>query len=138
MAPRVLIVEDDGDIRQMLREVLEMSGLEGVGLGHPDLVLDVARHQRPDLVLVDMMLPKRSGIEVAENLQANGFAGVPMIAMSASTVMGDLARHTELFADVLLKPFDIDRLLRAIKTAVTDRTPIRESEVRPGSDEARF
>ncbi len=104
-----------------------MFGLDAVGISHPDVVLDVARHRAPDLFLIDVMLPKTSGIEVAEDLRRNGFAQTPMVALSASSIMQDLARHSGVFDGVLAKPFDIDRLLATIQEAVIDAARYRQT-----------
>lgn len=68
MAERILVVEDDRNILDMLTTMLEGAGYDVIGLGYPDLVLEVVGHERPDLILMDVMLPKRSGIEVADQL----------------------------------------------------------------------
>jgi CheY-like chemotaxis protein len=108
---------------QLLRDVFGLFGLTAVGIRHPELVLDVARHEQPDLFVIDMMLPGRSGVEVAEELRHGGFAHVPMLALSASPVMRDLAMHTGVFDAALTKPFDMQRLMRCIWSLLDAPTP---------------
>jgi CheY-like chemotaxis protein len=83
----------------------------------------VVTHERPDLILVDIMLPKSSGIEVADKLWMNGFGTTPMIALSASSVMVDLARQSPFFDVVLRKPFDMEELLDEVQNVLLAHTP---------------
>lgn len=126
----IMIVEDDLTILRLLEEIVLSEGFDAVGVTHPRDVLDAAHACRPALVIIDVMLPSRSGIEVAEQLRAHGYADTPMIAMSASTIMRELAMHSELFQTTVGKPFEIDRLcdlLHALTTpkGATFRPPIR-------------
>jgi CheY-like chemotaxis protein len=68
----------------------------------------------PALFLVDVMLPGMSGIELAEQLRAGGFARTPMIAMSASPGMLRAAAESRLFQEILPKPFDLTTLLDCV------------------------
>ena len=115
-----MIVEDEPTILHLLQDLLEMEGYECRGLDHPRLVSDVVARWRPDVVLLDVMLPQRSGIEIAEDLQAQGYSPAHLIAMSASGVMQDLAWHSGLFTAVLSKPFDLQTL-----SDVVERTMLR-------------
>ena len=124
---RVLIVEDDAEVLELLRDILRFYGFVPVGVRHPDLVLDVAACEHPDLFLIDVMLPKRGGVELAETLRSNGFADVPMIALSASPIMRDLAVHTGVFDAALTNPFDLDRLMRCIVEQLDRRTTVASS-----------
>jgi len=126
-----MVIEDDRHVLEMLTDMLSTSGYEVIGLAYPDLVLEVVDHERPDLILIDIMLPKRSGIEVADKLWLNGFGTTPIIAMSASPVMNDLAHQTPFFVKVMRKPFDMDVLLGDVDRALADHIPTLES---PGVD----
>jgi DNA-binding response OmpR family regulator len=111
---RILVIEDDESILELLRDMLELEGYECRGLRHPHLVPDVVRRWKPHVTLLDVMLPRLSGIEVAEGLQTQGITGSSLIAMSASTAMCEIAEHSGLFATVLKKPFDLDTLFQAV------------------------
>lgn len=108
----VLIVEDDYPILQMLHDMLTVQGFRPVGVERPDLVLSAATSARPDLFLIDVMLPGTSGIEVAHELREHGFTTTPMIALSASRVMTEAAEKSGVFQATLLKPFEYDQLFR--------------------------
>src|SRR2546421_7512014 len=109
MRPSIVVVEDEPDVLDVIRETLELEGFEAIGFNHPYL-LDTLRAE-PDLFLLDIMLPKQSGIEVAEQLRTARYFDTPMVAMSASRVMLDLAVATGLFQATLSKPFDLDQLI---------------------------
>jgi CheY-like chemotaxis protein len=114
MAGRILVVEDDRQILEMLTDMLRVDGHEVIGLAYPELVLEVVDHERPDLILLDIMLPKTSGIEVADQLWVNGLGAIPIIATSASSVMIDLAHQTPFFERVVRKPFEMEKLLETV------------------------
>jgi CheY-like chemotaxis protein len=123
MVGRILVIEDDQQVLRMMTDLLESDGYEVIGLAYPDLVLQVVAHERPDLILMDIMLPKKSGVEVADQLWVNGFGATPMIALSASFIMADLARQSPFFECVLRKPFDMDELLGDVRTVLDAHAP---------------
>jgi CheY-like chemotaxis protein len=120
MAGPILVLEDDTQVLDTVTDVLRSAGYGVIGLRHPELVLEVVAHEPPDLILVDMMLPAQSGIDVADRLWVNGFGAAPMIAMSASGIMLDLARQMPFFDALIRKPFDIDTLLSTVDRALAD------------------
>ena len=115
MAEKILVIDDDQPVLEMLTDMLLTADYEVVGLSYPDLALEVVAHERPDLILMDIMLPKRSGIEVADQLWVNGFGSTPILAISASTIMIDLAHQTPFFEKVIRKPFDMTRMLDDVR-----------------------
>jgi DNA-binding response OmpR family regulator len=111
----ILIVEDETDILETLRDVLELNGYHVVGVGRADLAASIAEGVQPDAFMVDIMLAGVSGIELAQQLRERGFAETPMIGMSASKVMARFASQSGLFQEVIDKPFDLPMLLERIK-----------------------
>ena len=110
----VLIVDDDRDIVQGLQTVLEGCGYRVVMAHDGEAGLSAASRERPDLVLVDMMMPKKSGFLVLEGLK-NKQAPPKVIMMTAN----DGSRHrayAEMLGvdDYLRKPFAMDKLLDAV------------------------
>jgi DNA-binding response OmpR family regulator len=108
---RILVVEDQTDVAQLIEVVLQ-------GEGHTVAIardgaqgLMLARDWKPDLILMDIMLPGvDGGTLIARLRQESETAELPIIAMSASRTLRD--RSDELEADALLsKPFDVDALL---------------------------
>jgi DNA-binding response OmpR family regulator len=108
MASRILIVDDEPIILQVLHDVLAMAGFSSSGVDRADLVLDAARRTRPELFLIDIKLVRSSGIDVARTLRDSGFSQTPMIAMSASPTMVQVANESQLFDVCIEKPFDFD------------------------------
>ncbi len=106
-----MVVEDEPSVLEMLQEVLQGHGFCVVGVPYPELVHTIDAGLQPDLFLVDVMLPGMSGIELAAQLRACGFSDTPIIAMSASPLLLEVAAGSNLFQGVLAKPFDLSKLL---------------------------
>jgi CheY-like chemotaxis protein len=83
----------------------------------------VHKEARPDLFLVDIMLPRITGIDLAGLLNENGFAQTPKIAMSASRERLEDAKRSGLFELTLEKPFDMRELLSVLGKACPDFAP---------------
>jgi CheY-like chemotaxis protein len=111
MSAHVVVIDDEPELRMMLLDFLEANGISATGISRPELVHTMDRSQPPDLFLVDLILPGQTGIELAEQLRAEGYAETPMIAMSASRPMLQAALKSNLFQQVLPKPFNILSLL---------------------------
>jgi CheY-like chemotaxis protein len=110
----VVIVDDERDVLELLREVLEDSGFEVVPVQRPDNVEAVNQQRHPDLVLMDLMLPGISGIELARKLRGDGMCDTPIVAMSASRRMLSAAADSHLFQGMLPKPFELTELLACV------------------------
>lgn len=107
----VVVVEDDSSILALLRDVLETDGFRVVAIGRPDIAGIAQAGRDVDLFLIDLMLPGMSGVELAGQLRAHGFPRTPMIAMSASRLMLEMAVRSGRFEDVLSKPFNLSTVL---------------------------
>jgi DNA-binding response OmpR family regulator len=108
---RVLVVEDDMRIQKMLRAVLQSEEYEVDSAADGRAALEAIRGDRPDLVILDLMLPDVDGWQVMSQLKRdNTFAGLPVLVLSA---VHDLARESTRIgaSDFLRKPFGIDALL---------------------------
>jgi DNA-binding response OmpR family regulator len=108
---RILIVEDQADVAQLIEVVLKGEGYTVAIARDGAQGLMLARDWKPDLILMDIMLPGvDGGTLIARLRQEAETAELPIIAMSASRTLRD--RTAELQADALLsKPFDVDALL---------------------------
>jgi two-component system response regulator MtrA len=98
-----------------LRDVLEPEGYDVVAVDHPD-ALTGKDPERVDLILIDLMLPGRSGVKLAGELRANGFVQTPIVAISASPILLHVAQQSGLFQETLSKPFDLSRLLECVRS----------------------
>ncbi len=115
-AKTILIVDDDREIVQGLRTLLESKGYRIVTAHDGDAGLRQASKEKPDLVLVDMMMPKKSGFLVLEGLK-KGVPGLKVIMMTANEGSRHRA-YAEMLGvdDYLRKPFAMDKLLDSVAT----------------------
>jgi two-component system nitrogen regulation response regulator NtrX len=112
----VVVVDDEPDILNIICDVLQDEGYQVVCLNHPVLTENLKRDMSQlDLFMLDIMLPEMSGIDLARRLREEGYPETPIIAMSASPGMLQMARHAGLFQDTLPKPFDLDSLLHTVE-----------------------
>jgi PAS domain S-box-containing protein len=120
---RVLVVDDDAAIRLISREVLEAHGFLVREAEDGKAALAEARRFRPDLVLVDVMMPEIDGFELAQRLRAEReTAAVPIIFVSARGQTADKVRAFKLGAeDYLVKPFDSAELVARVEKALLRR-----------------
>lgn len=113
--PEVVVIDDEPAILALVRDVLESEGLCVLAVDTPDRALGIARIVRPDVFLVDLMLPGINGIELARRMRERGLTSTPMVAMSASRGMLSMAERSELFDEILAKPFELDTLLECVE-----------------------
>ena len=117
---RILVIEDERDLQQVLEYNLKQAGHEVVSatLGHEGL--KAAREQRPDLVLLDLMLPDLSGTEVCRILKKEAVtARIPVFMLTAKGEEIDRVVGFELGADdYITKPFSVRELLLRIQVAL--------------------
>ncbi len=122
MARSILIVEDEPTLRETLAESLEAEGFEVAQAGDGRRALERFRADKPDLILLDLMLPELSGLEVARLIRAE--SRVPIIMLTARDSEIDKVVGLELGADdYVTKPFSM-RELSARLRAVLRRTEL--------------
>ena len=119
-APRVLIVDDDPSIRLICREVLELGGYQVRDAGSANTALTEARRFRPDMILLDVLMPGIDGYRTAEMIRADPAIGMaPIMFLSAR---GDTADKVRAFRsgaeDYMVKPFDAAELLARVGKAL--------------------
>ena len=123
MSPaRILLVEDNYDNLQLVRFLLERSGYQVVEAHNGKQGLDVARHERPDLILMDLSMPDMDGWEAARMLKADPqTSAIPLVALTAHTLPGDRKRAMEAGCDEYLsKPINVAQLERLIADALAN------------------
>jgi two-component system response regulator MtrA len=114
MKGRVLVVDDDLALAEMLSIVLRNEGFDPVICGDGDSALAAFRESKPDLVLLDLMLPGRDGIEVCR--QIRGESGVPIVMLTAKSDTVDVVLGLESGADdYIVKPFKPKELVARIR-----------------------
>jgi DNA-binding response OmpR family regulator len=114
---RILIIEDEPDIQALLRYNLQREGHDVVIAGNGEDGLHEVRRQGFDLVLLDLMLPDRDGLEVCRVLRASkGMAGIPIIMVSAKGDESEVVLGLGMGADdYVTKPFRVKELMARIK-----------------------
>lgn len=124
---RILVVDDDTALAEMLQIVLRQEGFETSWCGRGDTALTKFRETRPDLVLLDWMLPGIDGVQVCRAIRAE--SGVPIVMLTAKSDTGDVVAGLEAGADDYVpKPFKAKELVARI------RTRLRRPSVEPGND----
>ncbi|HRC76803.1 MAG TPA: response regulator, partial [Kouleothrix sp.] len=107
MPERILIVDDDASIVAVLRGYLEQAGYQVLVAHDGDMALYTVRLERPDLLLLDLMMPRRDGWDVTRRVRADAaLAALPIILLTARVDDGDKIVGLELGADdYITKPF---------------------------------
>lgn len=112
-APRVLVVEDDSDLRDSICAVLEDAGYSYRAAENGEVALREARAERPCVILLDLMMPIMNGWEFrSEQLRDPDLSSIPVIIMTADGRAREKART--LHADYLRKPITLDALLHLV------------------------
>ena len=123
-ARRILVIEDDSSIRQGVVDALQFSGYQTFEAGDGNRGLDMAIGGDCDLVLLDLVLPRRDGLEILREVRASRPA-LPVIVLTARGEESDRVRGLQLGADdYIVKPFSLRELLARVQ-AVIRRSPQR-------------
>jgi DNA-binding response OmpR family regulator len=123
MAKKILIVDDDPIILRLLASRLKNSGYDVVSAIDGESGLKKAIAKKPDLVLLDIIMPGLNGFEVCKRLKENDKTkDIPVIMLTALAGEKDLSKSLEEGADCFItKPFSAVDLLHEIKTAMQDK-----------------
>ena len=115
MTARILVVDDDTALSEMIGIVLQGEGFNPGFCADGSLALETFRAEKPDLVLLDLMLPGLDGIEVCRLIRAE--SGVPIIMLTARSDTTDVVKGLESGADdYMVKPFNPKELVARIRT----------------------
>jgi two-component system alkaline phosphatase synthesis response regulator PhoP len=138
MAQRILVVDDDQGIVRLVRAYLEQNGYDVLVAYDGETALHILRRERPDLVLLDLMLPGRDGLDVTRVVRGDaGLAAMPIIMLTARVEDHDKIVGLELGADdYVSKPFNpgevVARVRAVLRRAQGESAPprlIRTGEV---------
>jgi len=137
---RILVVEDERDIADFIARGLILKGYEVDAAHDGEEALALARERRPDLVVLDLMLPGVDGIEVCRRLRAA--SDVPIIILTARDSVADKVRGLDAGADdYVTKPFAFDELLARVRAALRRKADagevltVGDLTIRPASRE---
>jgi len=124
---RVLVVDDEAAIREAVGYALEREGFEVVEVGDGEAALDAARSDEFDVVVLDLMLPGVSGLDVCRRLRAQ--SAVPIVMLTAKEAEVDRVVGLELGADdYVTKPFSLAELVSRVRAILRRRELDRETE----------
>ena len=128
---KILIVEDDADIRELIAFNLEMSGYEVVKCDNGNHVIETSVIEEPNLILLDVMLPGIDGFEVCRRIKKNkDLCDTPIIMLTARTDDEDIITGLETGADdYITKPFRPKILLARVKTALRRKSGPENNQV---------
>jgi two-component system, OmpR family, response regulator MtrA len=128
---RVLVVDDDTALAEMLGIVLRAEGFEPLFCADGAKALAAFRESKPDLVLLDLMLPGRDGIDVCRSIRAE--SGVPIVMLTAKTDTVDVVLGLESGADdYVVKPFKPKELVARVRTRLRSTAPVGQENLTIG------
>jgi two-component system, NtrC family, nitrogen regulation response regulator NtrX len=119
MSARILVVDDEADIRSLLKEILSEEGYEVDIAGNAAQARTARMRQSPDLVLLDIWMPDVDGITLLREWSANSANGCPVVMMSGHGTVETAVEATRLGAfDFVEKPLSLQKLLRTVERAL--------------------
>ena len=137
-AGTILVIDDEKDLIELVRYNLEKEGFDVIGAPDGKAGLEVARAHRPDLILLDLMMPGMDGLEVCRRLREDArTAGIPVILLTAKATEADRVVGLEMGADdYVTKPFSPRELVARVKVrlrraaaATEDRESLRRGDL---------
>jgi len=119
---RILVAEDDLDIRELIAISLRYAGYEVIPAADGQQAVDLTIAEKPDLIILDVQMPRVSGFEALEQIKVKPeFADTPVVILSAKGQESEIQAGLELGAtQYILKPFSPDELINKIKQIETD------------------
>ncbi len=120
----VLLVDDDNEIIESMRTVLESKGYRVIIARDGNAGLTVAEHENPDLVILDMMMPKKSGFLVLEKLKGRPGGLIPTIMITGNEGSRHRA-YAEMLGvrDYIRKPFAMEKLVKSVEQILEKAAP---------------
>lgn len=128
MSDRILVVDDDPDIREFAREHLEGEGFEIEAAASGPEALELATERPPSLVLLDVLMPGMDGLATLRHLRNNvPTANVPVIMLTAKPQAAERVKGLDLGADdYLTKPFDVEELVARVRSVIRRAQHMRD------------
>lgn len=120
MADTVLVVDDDVDVAEAIERTLKRSGFDVLMAHRGADAIELARRQHPDVVVLDIIMPGMTGVDVCRHMRASmELAGIPILFLTAKAEISDKIEGYEAGADdYLTKPFDLRELELRIKAVL--------------------
>jgi len=116
MTKMILIVEDEPKNLTLLRDLLQVSGYKTIEATDGEKGVELAKASKPDLILMDIQMPKMDGLEATQILKADAAtSNIPVLALTSYAMKGDEERILQAGCDgYLAKPFNIQELLKTV------------------------
>jgi CRP-like cAMP-binding protein len=132
---KILIIEDNTDVRENLAEILELSNFQAITAENGKIGVEKALLEQPDLILCDVMMPELDGFGVLHILGRNQkTADIPFVFLTAKTEKEDFRRGMSLGADdYITKPFDDEQLLQTIEARLKKSERLRAAAKQTGA-----
>lgn len=139
MTERILIIDDDVDTLRLVGLMLQRQGYQIVAASNGSQGLEKAFEERPDLILLDVMMPDMDGFEVTRRLRKNpATAAIPILMFTAKTQLDDKVAGFEVGADdYLTKPTHPNELQAHVKALLARKTPKKTGEIELPANEKR-
>ncbi|MCS6963456.1 response regulator transcription factor [Thermoflexus sp.] len=114
---RILIAEDERDIRELITFTLEFGGFQVIAAANGQEAVELARQHRPDLIILDVRMPKMTGYEACRILKSQEETrAIPVVFLSAKGQEAEIRQGMEAGADAyILKPFAPDELIQQVQ-----------------------
>ena len=121
MTHRILIADDEPNIVMSLEFILQQSGFETAVARDGEEALQEVERFRPDLVLLDVMMPRRDGYEVCQTLRAGGWTDLKIVMLTAKGRDTEVAKGLAVGADAYVtKPFSTRELVEKVRTILRE------------------
>ena len=120
MVTKVLVVDDSQAEIRLLQSVLQQGGFHSVGISDPTKVEETIDEQRPNVILLDVVMPQRNGFQVCRDLKSQEpYSKIPVILVTSKTAPSDRYWGEQQGANgYIAKPFTPEELLDAVKRVV--------------------
>lgn len=120
-AKKILVVDDEPDLRDVLATLLNQEGYQILTANDGKMALESAKKNIPDLILMDVMMPKMNGFQALEKLKKEKLTmDIPVIMVTAKSDDKDIQEGISHFADkYITKPYDLKKLLNEVEKTLT-------------------
>jgi DNA-binding response OmpR family regulator len=132
---KIVLIEDDADLYSLVQYNLEKEGFSVVGSQTGKGALELCRRERPDLIILDIMLPDSDGLDICKGIRAHPeLTHIPLIFLTARASETDRIVGLELGAnDYIVKPFFVRELIARIKIHFRDHAPVHTRLLKAGN-----
>ncbi len=120
---KILFVEDEPNLQKAISEVLKQEGYQIIGAGDGEEGLEKAKAEKPNLILLDLILPKKDGFEVLKELKSdNELKDIPVIVLTNLEGIGDVEKALSLGATTYLVKanYDLEDVVKTVRSQIKE------------------